>query len=77
MLLKKQLVYKMAISRKRLCHRCLKKLYIQIRTATVLGVLCPGNSALKLNAINFKYGKPRPVQQVPAAGLTQPTVPQK
>lgn len=77
MLLKKQLIYKMAISRKRLRYRRLKKLYIQIRTAALLGVLCLGNSALKLKAINFKYGKPRPVWQIAAVGLMQPTVPQK
>lgn len=76
-LLKKKLVYKMAISRNRLCYCCLKKLYIQICTATGLGALCLGNSALKLNPINFKHREPRFVQQIPAVGLMQPTISQK
>lgn len=76
-LLKKKLIYKMAISRKRLCCPCLKMMYIQIRTATALGVLCLGNYTLEWNIINLKYGKPPPVAQIQAVGLMQPTVPQK
>lgn len=76
-LLKEKLIYKMAIARKILCCPCLKMMYIQIRTATALGVLCLGNYILGWNVINLNYGKPPPLEQMQAVELMQPTVPQK